>query len=257
MTEKNDRKDDPGHLGAGVGPGDEDLSAFLDGELSREAEAALREKLTREPALAARLAELAEVTGQLRHLVEPTPLGESESELENQRVDRMHAALRSRLSVAEAEEALHSAPERPVPGEVIPLRPKLRWLAPAAAALAASLALYWGAGNFGPGGPGAAEDLAPESPGSPELLAERPPGPAPVEPLEAAVEAELALAPAAEEPGLEPLPVEQAVAAVDLAGADDEELAIAFDYDVLADLDVIQNLELLELLDELDGLEQI
>jgi hypothetical protein len=44
---------------------------------------------------------------------------------------------------------------------------------------------------------------------------------------------------------------------VDLSVIGDEELAIAFEFDVLADFDVIENLELLELLDELDTLERI
>jgi hypothetical protein len=47
------------------------------------------------------------------------------------------------------------------------------------------------------------------------------------------------------------------VESLDWAALDDEELAIALDFDVLADFDVIENLELLELLDELDTMEQI
>jgi hypothetical protein len=46
-------------------------------------------------------------------------------------------------------------------------------------------------------------------------------------------------------------------ATFELAALDDEELAIALDFDVLVDFDVIENLELLELLDELDRVERI
>ena len=94
MTKKRESSDQSGRPSGGVNPADEDLSAFLDGELSPEGEAVLRQRLAGEPALAARLAELAEVTGQVRNLAEATSLSEAEAELEAQRVDRMHAARR-------------------------------------------------------------------------------------------------------------------------------------------------------------------
>ncbi len=259
MTKKKESNDDLGRAGGEVSPADEDLSALLDGELSPEGEVALRQRIAGEPALAVRLAELAEVTGQVRNLAESTSLSEAEAELETQRIDRMQAALRVRLSVAEAEEARPSDPDRAPSARVIPLRPRLNWLVPAAAALAASLALYWGAENFGPESTGATEGPTMETPGSSELLAESSPREAPAAQLEEAAEVELALepAPAMEEPTAVPLPIKEESVVVDLATLGDEELAIAFDYDVLADMDVIQNLELLEMLYELDGLERI
>jgi anti-sigma factor RsiW len=237
-------------LPPGTDPADEDLSAFLDGELSPGREAGLRRRLAEEPALAARLAELGEVTGQLRNLAGPASPADPAAELENERVDRMQAALRVRLSVAEAEQARPDSSEQAPSARVISLRPGWNWLVPAAAALAASLALYWGAGNFSPENTGALEGPAPESLASPELVAES----------QAAEEPEVEFVqvpPSAEERPEVPARAGEALAAVDLAAADDEELAIAFEYDVLADLDVIENLDLLELLDELDSMERI
>ena len=259
MTKKRESSDQSGRPSGGVNPADEDLSAFLDGELSPEGEAVLRQRLAGEPALAARLAELAEVTGQVRNVAEATSLSEAEAELEAQRVDRMHAALRVRLSAAEVEEARPGESDRVPSARVITLRPSVNWLQPAPPPVAASQVQYWGAGNFSPESTGATQGPALETPASSELLAESPSREAPAGELEETVAMELALEPAAatEEPGATSLPPKEETAVVDLATVGDEELAIAFDYDVLANMDVIQNLELLEMLDELDGLERI
>ncbi|MCS5636345.1 MAG: hypothetical protein NZ990_07495 [Myxococcota bacterium] len=282
MTKKRDNRDQPGRPGRevdpvadgrprdegpdaaglpsppGADPADEDLSAFLDGELSPERAAGLRQRLAEEPALAARLAELGEVTGQLSNLARPASPADPAAELENQRVDRMQAALRVRLSVAEAEQAGPDTSEQAPSARVIPLRPRLNWLAPAAAALAASLALYWGAGNFSSETPGAPDGPAPEIIESPDLLAESQAGEEPPELQPGPTEVEFAQAPpSAEERPAPPPPAGEMLAGAELAAADDEELAIAFEYDVLADLDVIENLELLEMLDELDSMEHI
>ena len=78
--------------------GDENLSALLDGELSPEGERELRRRLTEEPALAERLAALAEVTGQVINFA-----GDQDPATDRSRLDRMHAALRVRLADADAE----------------------------------------------------------------------------------------------------------------------------------------------------------
>jgi anti-sigma factor RsiW len=254
----------------------EDLSALLDGELEPERAQVLRRRLSEEPALAARWAELGELTGQLQMLAHSEDGRDEASSEEAARLDRIHGALRVRLAgeaVLEEEAAEEEARDEAAAGQpraqVIPLRPLPAWLGPAAAALAASLALYWAAGNFGGGVPGTGlDDVEPGGgePAASQWVAETVP-PAPAEPapqLEPAPVEIVRDAPSPTEPGavLETLPDEEAQAveawaAVDLAEADEEELAIAFELDVLADFDVIENLELLELLDELDTLERI
>ena len=263
---------------------DEDLSALLDGELSPERAQQLRLRLAEEPELAARCAELGEVSGHLRNLAYPEDRSQSESQLQGARVEGMHAALRERIAAEEAAtgiEAPAGTPSR-ASAPVIPLRASWKGLVPAVAALAAGLALYLSLGNFRsddsgltenrvasefsepltsdlenplelPGstveteaGDGArlenglAETSAPES--APQRMAEA----FPAGPSEVARENQGRFA------------VDRAVdLEVDLAVIGDEELAIAFEFDVLADFDVIENLELLELLDELDTLERI
>jgi hypothetical protein len=247
---------------------DEDLSALLDGELAPEREEALRRRLVDEPALAARWAQLGEVTGQLRHLAHPAEASQAESAVEQARIERIHGALRVRLAAVEAdEEEARPADADPRPrARVISLRPSLRWLAPAAAAVAASLALYWTAGNFSGSLPGSESDGA-APPGNalpaPGLIVEAAPAPVPV-PEPAPAQTELARAPAPQAaPGIatETAADEEAAeaewAAIELAEIDDDELAIAFEFDVLANFEVIENLELLELLDELDRAERI
>ena len=251
-----------------VGSEDADLSAFLDGELSPEDEAELRSRLIAEPSLAARSAELGEVSGHLRRLADPEMRSEGQTHDEEARIEGMHAALRRRL---ESEDAPGEETEG---ARVIPLRPGLgRFLPAAAAALAAGLVVYlgFGLGDFDAENSGVAEEVAvvaTDPPGSgaidsdpaPENSAPPPSsdfaglgteleGEAPV------VQTESFRAAADEDPVevAETDPVES----LDWAALDDEELAIALDFDVLADFDVIENLELLELLDELDTMEQI
>jgi len=254
-----------------VGTEDADLSAFLDGELSPEDEAELRSRLTAEPSLAARCAELGEVSGHLRRLVDPEMRSEAQTHAEEARIEGMHAALRRRLEIEDA------------PGEdtegarVIPLRPALgRFIPAAAAALAAGLVVYLGLGLGGFGGSdaensGVAEEVAvvatdPPEGGAIDLEAlpgnSAPPPSSDIAALETELEAD---APVVQAESFRAVtdedPVEVAETdpfeTLDWAALDDEELAIALDFDVLADFDVIENLELLELLDELDTMEQI
>ena len=271
---------------------DEDLSALLDGELSPERAQQLRLRLAEEPELAARCAELGEVSGHLRNLAHPEGRSESESQLEGARVEGMHAALRERIAAEEAAtgiEAPAGTPSR-ASAPVIPLRASWKGLVPAVAAMAAGLALYLSLGNFRSDDSGLTENRVAsefsepltsdlenplELPGStaeteagdgvrlenglaetsaPERAPQRIAEAFPTGPSEMARENpdRLAVDLAVD------LEVDRAVdLEVDLAVIGDEELAIAFEFDVLADFDVIENLELLELLDELDTLERI
>jgi len=193
-------------------PFEEELSAYLDGALDAEREAQVRAELARSPALAARLAELRELDSRLNALpASPVP-GDLRARLQ-QRID------------AEAGAASARAPRAS--------RRRPRWLsAPllAAAAVAAAVALMVLIGRpvadrrptqiaDQPVPGGSAHELANPSPPSPSppLPSRAVPTPAPLEP-----------------------------ASVDLAAADDEELEIAMDWDMLEDLDVIEELDLLE-----------
>jgi negative regulator of sigma E activity len=103
---------------------DAQLSALLDGALAAAEETALREELAREPALAARLAQLAQVDAALRALpARPVP-----------------ADLRSRLQAKlDAEPAVRPALARSRGSA--PARPRRRaWLAGASVAVAAAAA---------------------------------------------------------------------------------------------------------------------
>ena len=263
---------------------DEDLSALLDGELSPERAEQLRRRLAEEPELAARCAELGEVSGHLRNLAHPADRSESESQRQGARVEGMHATLRQRIAAEQAATGIEppAGTSSRASAPVIPLRAPWRGLVPAVAALAAGLALYLSLGDFrsddsgftenqvasefsepvapDPENPlelpgwtadteagdgarsenGLVETSAPES--APQLIAEA----IPAGPSEMARENQDRLA---VDPDVD--------LAVDLSVIGDEELAIAFEFDVLADFDVIENLELLELLDELDTLERI
>ena len=248
---------------------DELLSALLDGELDPGAEAELRARMIEDPELARRSAELGELTGQLRNLAHSGERPEAEIQLEDARVERMHSALRVRLAAEEAVEAeeIQATAEAEAPAPVIWLRPARDWLVPAAAALAASLFLYLAFGSRVPAdgpsgsadgaGPGpVAENVAPR-PGSP-AAAESPLPPADLE-IEVAEDPSTGFARDIAEttpPDMPSLIVEAPVP-VDLVAANDEELAIALEFDVLTDFDVIENLELLELLNELDTMERI
>jgi len=144
------------------GPEDADLSALLDGELSPERESELRRRLADEPSLAARWAELGEVSGHLRILANPETRSEAESQREDARIEAMQAALRRRLAAKDEpvrdkpvyyepvhDEQVNGAQAKDAPGaQVIPLRPSRGWLLPVAAA-AAGLVLYLGLGSSG------------------------------------------------------------------------------------------------------------
>lgn len=205
------------------------LSALLDGELDPESAAELRARLIDDPALAERSARLGEVDGQIRRLAARPP--------DAARLARLRAALQTRLD-AETDAAPAADP--------IPLTPRatrrrparragLRAVAPYAAALAAGLALYFAGGLLRPEprldapreiAPRIAEVEIPAEP-APELHAG-----ASLDPVAAPTE--------------EPLLASSSDEASDEAS--DEELAVALQLDVLADLDAIENLELLELL---------
>jgi hypothetical protein len=258
-----------------AGPEDADLSALLDGELSPERESELRRRLADEPGLAARWAELGEVSGHLRILADPETLSEAEGRREEARFEGLHAALRRRL---ESEDA---PAEDPPGAQVIPLRPSVGWLLPAAAAAAAAgLVLYLGLGSSGfeasrTENARAAEEVAAVardlSGGVDSEVGVTPRIPVPPPSFGAAApenefESEGAIAQATsggENPraaaDMDPVAMAETaeLATLELAALDDEELAIALDFDVLADFDVIENLELLELLDELDTMERI
>lgn len=135
---------------------EEDLSAWIDGELTPERESELRERLASDPVLAARLAELEAVSEQLRALPVPQP----------------SPALRDTIRTSLDDERARR------PGWVAPLATGV--------ALAASLVLYFA--------------VAPGGGGSEELL----------------------------------------------EAATDEEIGIAIEYDVLADLELIEDLDVLE-----------
>ncbi len=224
------------------------------------------------------------MSGHLRNLAHPADRSESESQRQGARVEGMHAALRQRIAAEQAATGIEppAGTSSRASAPVIPLRAPWRGLAPAVAALAAGLALYLSLGDFrsddsAPTGNLAESDFSegvtpdPENPlelprwtaeteagdgarsenglvetsgpeSAPQLIAEA----FPTGPSEMARENQDRLA-ADLDVDLE----------VDLSVIGDEELAIAFEFDVLADFDVIENLELLELLDELDTLERI
>lgn len=263
------------------------LSALLDGELDEPASAALRAAIADDPLLAERVAALGEVDGQIRQLAAVEP--------DAARLARLRGELQRRLDVEAdapiAEPRVDGTVRRaagdanlawPVSGRHRsrrPVRPSRTWAwAPLAAALAAGVVLsLWGtAPRTGSGidatpapapvladrsiSAGAATQAAPspmpegDRP-EPSRLADRTPasaGPGPIAP-----DGSVALAtrsPLAE-PGGEALdaPRQDGPAAALI----DEELAVALQYDVLADLETIENLELLELLAMLDETESL
>ena len=250
---------------------EEALSALLDGELSAEREEEIRRRMASDPALAARCAELAEVSGLLQKLAEPQP--------ESDRLQRMHEGLRARIEsesseFAKTEQEAHRA-------TVIPLASRrFRNLGVAAAALAAALALYLVVGERGvridPVSSEVAISLAESSaPEMPDALPDEP-FVEPVLPEVPEEESQWAQRPGLEEAASSPsvypeevIPVPEAPEAVGVSVAEvetaepmilpdsDERLAIALDYEVLADFDVISNLELLEFLGALDDVESM
>lgn len=245
---------------------DEALSALLDGELSEEREDALRLRMAEDPRLAERCAELAEVGGLLQKLAEPQP--------EADRLQRIHQNLRARIEAdaTEGDEEAETA-------TVIPLSPRRnRTLVGVAAAIAASLALYLSLGE-----PTTSPELAPSPQATGLADTVSPPLepaitlPTPVAEVESeasqwaearAAEPAEAVSPGtvypeAVTPDLELAQVEESAVApvVDPASMvlpdTDERLAIALDYEMLADFDVISNLELLEYLGELENVESM
>jgi len=245
---------------------DEALSALLDGELSEESEEALRLRMAEDPRLAERCAELAEVGGLLQKLAEPEP--------EPARLQRIHQNLRARIEadVTETDEEAETA-------SVIPLAPRRnRTLVGVAAAIAASLALYLALGEpmtspelgSSPQAVTSADTVSPPSESiitfpTPETevqsgesqwaeaLAPEPveaTSPATAYPEEVMPNLELAQM---EEPVVAPVVEPASMVLPDT----DERLAIALDYEMLADFDVISNLELLEYLGELENVESM
>lgn len=207
------------------------LSALLDGELDPESAAELRARLIDDPALAERSARLGEVDGQIRRLAARPP--------DAARLARLRAALQTRLDAETETDAAPAADPIPLTPRATRRRPArragLRAVAPYAAALAAGLALYFAGGLLRPEprldapreiAPRIAEVEIPAEP-APELHAG-----ASLDPVAAPTE--------------EPLLASSHDEASDEAS--DEELAVALQLDVLADLDAIENLELLELL---------
>jgi hypothetical protein len=224
---------------------EDDLSAFLDGELDPEREAAVRAALARSPALAARLAELRAVDEGLRGTDAPP----------------VPSDLRARL------QARIEAGVRDVPPAGRAPRRRRRWLsapALAAAAVAAVLALMLlvrrpgeerpperVAGERTPAVPEAPGLPVPEAPAAPspppERIAAPAPGPEPAIPAPEAMPPAPERAPpshVAEQPA--PTPPPDAVAPVELSDASDEELEVAMDWEVIEDLELIEELELLE-----------
>ena len=248
---------------------EEALSALLDGELSEEGEEEIRRRMANDPDLAARCAELAEVSGLLQKLVEPQP--------EPDRLQRMHEGLRARIEVASTE----SEEEEAHRATVTPFSPRRsRNLVVAAAALAAGLALYLAVGERGFGSdpipPEATASLAESSVPVPETVALTPVEPLvkPIPPEASEGISQWAQVPLVEEAASPPSvypevarPVLEQTEVVVVAEAktaepmilpdSDERLAIALDYEVLADFDVISNLELLEFLGALDDVESM
>ena len=184
-------------------PFEEELSAYLDGELDAEREAQVRAELARRPALTARLAELREVDARLRAL----PAAAAP--------DDLRARLQERIDAQERRASgwTARAPTR-----------RSRWLsAPriaAAAVAAAAVALMILVGR-------------PVSDRSTERVVAEPVPEVPTRIVEQPVP-EVPTRVVAEAPP------------VDLSAANDEELEIAMDWEMLEDLEVIEELELLE-----------
>lgn len=248
---------------------EEALSALLDGELSHEQEEDLRRRIAEDPELAERCAEFAEVGGVLQRLAAPTPNPE--------RLDRIRQGLQARIDAEQAAGA-----EAQTEAQVIALPVRSRAAFVAAAALAAALALYWVMDpgtdlepTVSPPAPVLAEvevvlpapTLSPSLSPSPDAV-DTPSLAASPRPAEFGVQ-EAELLPSAprmaqEAPeGLQPVavaePVRESTGTGDPAVLPDadEQLAIALDYGMLADFDVISNLELLESLDELATVESM
>lgn len=242
---------------------DETLSALLDGELSPEQEEDLRRRMAEDPQLAERCAEFAEIGGALQRLATAAP--------DPKRLRRIQQGLRSRIDADELAETLD-----PPSAQVIPFPLYRRAAVGVVAALAAALALYLA---IDPG----SELETPASPKAPRLAeapVSVPKAPAPVAVIETPRLAASAVSPEADAVTAEAVPSEtlypadtpedlrlveamnpvHSVAEEDaplILPDADEQLAIALEYGMLADFDVILNLELLESLYELETVESM
>jgi len=244
-----------------------ELSALLDGELGDAEASALRARIAADPALAARFAALGEVDSRIRALAADEPASDQ--------LERIRAGLDRRLAGETPSSATSESH-----GRVIPLRRRVRYAAPVAAALAAALALYLAVGGSPERDPNAGR---PET-GAPPRIAhepgnnrernlapqvEEPDGPqgAPPQIVQVAPQSD-AREPIADRTQAS-IPESQLADATNARGpasADerpledpealsDEEVAIALQYEMLADLDVIENLDLLERLHQFDAAE--
>ncbi|MDG2051714.1 MAG: hypothetical protein P8M78_16295 [Myxococcota bacterium] len=251
---------------------DAELSALLDGELEDEAAADLRSRMLQEPALAERFADLGAADGSLRQWGEKLPAPD--------RLVALRAKLQTRIDAEPAASADELASPAQPAGRVLHL--PVRWRVPAAAALAAGLALFMLSSprrevapgpSVTPSGSLALEVDPPVYSHEPTMI-ETPPRP--VTALEEVADAEelLVLAPSVTGPiapaegeaslaatrveeAPEPGPDQQSFPSSALGDADEMELAVALEYEMLADLDVIENLDLLERLSILDGPEML
>jgi anti-sigma factor RsiW len=226
---KNDRKEAPER-------DLEDLSALLDGELSPAREAELRARMSERPELAEAFALMGGADQQLRDLA-GRPVAED-------RLARMRAGLDAKLAADEGEWASGAV--------VIAFPNRGRWMAAAAAALAAGLALYLVVDRPSANGPTVVSERIAEVPAPVESLAEpdRIAQGAPNGTAAANDGPEVVDPPAlARAPDL----IEESTSVLDTAS--EEEIAIALDYETLTDFEVIARLELLELLDDLDTVE--
>ena len=197
---------------------DEALSALLDGELAAEQAAELRARMAEEPALAERFARMAELDQALRGL--------SRRKLSPEHLEQLRAGVMERV----ASEPSGTRPRR-----------VWRWM-PAAAALAAGLALY-----LAVSGDPATENPVSGRPGdASQQIAETTSQPEPSEPA-AGTGAGTGAKTRTGAAGAETAPDD-----IRLASVSEEELAIGLAYETLADLEVIENLELLELMAALE-----
>ncbi|MAJ58612.1 MAG: hypothetical protein CBC48_00940 [bacterium TMED88] len=253
---------------------DVELSALLDGELEDEAADVLRARMIQEPALAERLADLGAADGSLRQWGEeqlPSP----------ERLIALRENLQAQIEAASPDSVEQPDSSRTHGARVFRL--PVRWRAPVAAALAAGLALVILSrpGEEVASTPSTPPDrslalgtipsLTSEPPASLDVPSQRVPVPAEIiEPDQI-----LARAPSPVETP-EPAQVEilietqrvvettsdqalkqQPALETSLDEADETELAVVLEYEMLADLDVIENLDLLERLSILDGPETL
>ncbi len=211
---------------------DEALSALHDAELSEEQAAALRARVDAEPALARRLDRFDAVDRRLRAHAAPEVSGDLFARLQRRiEKDRSGSHGSARLRT----------PARRLLGARLGLAGGL--------AAAAALTLYLALGS-GPGNDPAREAM-------PGLVksAIAPEGPPPFSAETVVAEREAVARPllpeaVASAPGIAALRVPALDA--EWAAASDEEVAIAMQYQVLADLELIRDLEILELLAALE-----